>query len=77
MTLAEARKEGYVECDSSYQRGYVTRKPRSEDDIPVFVAGGKRKGQLYYCAPTRTSTQYCLRRYLCEDLMYLNFGPEV
>lgn len=65
-TLGEAIAAGYTRGDAAYQRGYVSRKAMPDENRPVFVAGGRRKGQLYYLAPCADSTQYCYRIYLHE-----------
>lgn len=49
------------------QLGYVSRKTKllkERDDTPVFVAGGNRKGQLYYLLPRYDTSRYCWRCYL-------------
>ena len=51
---------GYSE---RYQRGYVSRRANRLDQR-VYVAGGTRRGELYYLAPTYASTQYCVRVYI-------------
>ena len=53
--------------DVKAQMGYISRKTRAlieRDDTPVYVAGGKRKGQLYYLRPRYDTTRYCWRCYL-------------
>lgn len=59
-TLSEFVGAGYTEYFTSYQRGYVTRKPRANSDIQVLQG---RKG-FYYLAPSFKSTRYCVRVYL-------------
>ena len=63
MTALEARDQGYYVYDSTWQRGYVSRK-KGLQDFPVQTAGGNRKGDLFYLAPTEKSTQYCVRNYI-------------
>ena len=49
------------------QTGYISRKTKAlteRDNTPVFVAGGNRKGQLYYLLPRYDTTRYCWRCYL-------------
>lgn len=53
--------------DAKSQAGYVSRRggaKKERDDTPVFVAGGNRKGQLYYLLPRYDTTRYCYRCYL-------------
>ena len=64
MTLKEAIANGYKIGDRKMQRGYVSRKIPNCTDIPVFVAGGRRKNEFYYLAPCWNSTRYCYRQYL-------------
>lgn len=66
MTYAEAKEKGYVPSDSTYQRGYISRKIDTMQQ-PVKTAGGNRKGQLYVLLPCYTSTQYCFRQYLWKE----------
>lgn len=63
MTYAETKKNGYVDADCKYFRGYISRKV-NEDDQLVKVAGGRRKGQLYVELPCWHSTNYAVRQYL-------------
>jgi hypothetical protein len=51
---------GYTTSYTSYQRGYVTRKPRDMANIDVLQG---RDG-IYYLAPSFKSTIYCVRVYL-------------
>lgn len=67
MTLREALDEGYKLNNMTYQRGYVTRKPRKPEEIWVKTAGGTRKGELYILMPCFTSTRFCYRVYLSKD----------
>lgn len=49
------------------QKGYISRKTMAlteRDNTPVFVAGGNRKGQLFYLLPRYDTTRYCWRCYL-------------
>lgn len=49
------------------QTGYISRKTRAlteRDNTPVYVAGGNRKGQLYYLIPRYDTNRYCWRCYL-------------
>lgn len=49
------------------QSGYISRKtrvPKERDETPVFVAGGNRKGQLYYLLSRYDTNRYCWRCYL-------------
>lgn len=63
MTVKEALANGYRKGESAYQRKYISRKT-DIDSQEVKVAGGSRKGQLYYNAPCWTSTNYSYRVYL-------------
>ena len=49
-TLSEALDQGYRMADTTYQRGYISRKVNMYAQ-PVKVAGGSRRGQLYIDAP--------------------------
>lgn len=64
-TLNEALNQGYRMADTTYQRGYISRKVNMYDQ-PVKVAGGSRRGQLYIEAPCSTSTQYSYRIYIAR-----------
>jgi hypothetical protein len=59
----QARKLGYQPRDQKYERGYVSRK-QDDDDAGIWVAGGKRRGELYYLCSAWQSTQYCVRQYI-------------
>ena len=63
MTYKQALAQGYRKIDTAYQRKYVSRKVRI-DDQPVIPAGGTRKGQFYVEIPNWSSTQYSIRQYL-------------
>lgn len=64
-TVAEALAAGYHRIDTKFQRGYVSR--RSDiNALPVHVAGGSRRGELYYLSPSWKSTTYCYRVYLAK-----------
>ena len=67
MTLQEAFDAGYKIGDRKYQRGYASRKVPKFEDIPVFVAGGRRKNELYILVPCWGSTRYCYRQYLYKE----------
>lgn len=64
-TVADARAMGYNinGYATAYQRGYVSRRANI-DDRPICVAGGTRKGELYYTVTSPASTQYCIRVYI-------------
>ena len=64
VTVADYLAAGWVEGEATRQRGYVSRKSFSSADQVVRVAGGSRKGQLYYIAPAWDSTTYSYRQYL-------------
>lgn len=66
MTVKELKAHGYVETDSTYQRGYIRRRGYDEDAQQVRTAGGSRKGQYYYLAPAYQTSQYCIRRYMAK-----------
>lgn len=66
MTYAEAKKNGYIDADQAYFRGYVSRKINADAQI-VKVAGGNRKGQLYVELPCWHSTNYAVRQYLIKE----------
>lgn len=53
--------------ETKAQQGYVSRRTlarKERDDRPVYVAGGTRKGQLYYLSPRYDTSRYCWRCYL-------------
>ncbi len=53
--------------ETKAQPGYLSRRTlarKERDDRPVFVAGGTRKGQLYYLNPRYDTTRYCWRCYI-------------
>ena len=62
-TYGDAINAGYVNADTAYQRGYVSRRIDTLT-APVMVAGGSRKGQMYVLLPCQASTQYCIRQYI-------------
>lgn len=64
-TYGAALAAGYSDGDQTWERGYISRKSKL-DDLPVKVAGGNRKGNLYVLLPAYTSTQYCIRQYLVK-----------
>ena len=66
-TVADARGMGYNISGyaEAYQRGYVSRRANI-DDRPIRVAGGARKGELYYTVASPISTQYCVRVYISK-----------
>lgn len=65
-TAGEAKAAGYEVYATAYQRGYVSRRGDWRDAI-VYTAGGSRRGELYYLAPSYKSTRYCLRRYISNE----------
>lgn len=67
MTLKEAKEAGYKCVGTAWTQGYVTRKSRKPEDVPMYVAGGSRKGSLYHLSPSFTSTQYCFRVYYKKE----------
>ncbi len=64
LTLKKALALGYTLAGSQRQRGYVSRKHTDHTNDELQVAGGSRKGQLYYLKPCHDSSQYCWRQYL-------------
>lgn len=64
-TWAEYKAAGYRVVGSAFARGYVSRKI-DVNEQEIKVAGGSRKGQLYYEAPTYLSTQYHKRVYIAK-----------
>jgi hypothetical protein len=62
-TYGDALAAGWVEADSKWERGYVSRKA-DEKRCPVQIAGGHRLGDAYVLLPSFRSTQYCVRQYL-------------
>lgn len=67
MTYKEAKEQGYKVYQTKMQDGYVTRKPRPDDQIEVLTAEGYRKGDLYILMPNYSSTRYCKRCYLRKE----------
>ena len=65
MTYNEALQAGYKNGKQMYQRGYVSRRCNSGEQL-VRMAGGHRKGQLYVLLPSWQSTTYCIRQYLVK-----------
>lgn len=65
MTYGEAKKAGYIDADTTYQRGYVSRKVDIDSQV-VHAAGGKRKNDLYVLLPCFNSSQYCMRQYIAK-----------
>ena len=68
-TLADLKDllKDYDVIEVKAQTGYISRKTRAlteRDNTPVFVAGGNRKGQLYYLLPRYDTTRSCWRCYL-------------
>lgn len=66
-TFDEALSIGYQTADTTYQRGYVSRKIDIGKQKIHIAQGGKRKGQLYVLIPTATTSTYCLRQYLVKE----------
>lgn len=64
-TYADAIRAGYREIGQAYQRGYVSRRT-ARDTLPIRVAGGNRRGELFVLAPCFRSTQYAVRVYLAK-----------
>lgn len=65
MTYLEAINQGYKNGDTTFFRGYVSRKINVAAQ-PVKIAEGNRKGQLYVELPYYSSSQYSLRQYLVK-----------
>lgn len=63
MTVEQARKEGYIEYDTSYTKGYLSHKTDIENQ-QMKVAGGNRKGEFYYEKPCYHSSRYHYRVYM-------------
>ena len=71
MTVKEyMKKKGYTQfsiTDTTLERGYVSRKKDIEipyEDHTIYMAGGRRKGQIFIYLPCYYSSQYCHRAYL-------------
>lgn len=71
MTVREyMNKKGYRDfciIDTALERGYVSRKkdikiPYEEHEI--YMAGGRRKGDMFIYLPCFYSNHYCHRAYL-------------
>ena len=63
MKVKEAREKGYIEFDTSYARGYISRKTEIEEQ-ELKIAGGNRKGELYYEKSCLNSSKYHFRVYM-------------
>lgn len=61
-TLQDALNAGYRLGRTAWQQGYVSRKGTSNDQIAVHT--NSKSGELYFLAPSWTSTRYCFRQYL-------------
>ena len=55
--VKEAIDIGYEVGDRKYSRGYISRKINTLNQ-PIKIAGGTRKGELYYEIPSYNSTTY-------------------
>lgn len=64
-TYEDALLNGYTEADCKLQRGYISRRTDWRK-LPVRVAGGRRKGQLYVLMPNWKSSMYVYRQYLTK-----------
>ena len=65
-TLNEAIAAGYkISSEYKMQRGYVSRLLHNGDGT-VYVAGGRRAGDLYILTPCWVSSRYCYRNYLIK-----------
>ena len=64
ITLEEAYKQGWKLADTKWTLGYMSRKDREENEIPVYEAGGSRRGYIAYLHPSYRSTTYCHVTYL-------------
>lgn len=62
-TYGEAMAAGWVETNSSWCRGYVSRKS-DINNAAIQVASGSRKGEYFVMLPSWQSSQYCVRQYL-------------
>lgn len=62
-TYGEAKAAGWIETDSTWTRGYVSRRSNI-DDLTIHAAGGSRRGQFFVLIPSWRSTQYCIRQYI-------------
>lgn len=67
-TLADltrgVRPGNVLQRGTSWTRGYVTRKSRSDDKIPCYYS--PRKKAYYVLFPSFVSTQYCHRVWYFE-----------
>lgn len=66
MTYREALAAGYKNADRQYTQGYVSRKVDIMG-LPVQVAKGTRKGELFVNIPSWDSTRYSYRQYLTKE----------
>jgi hypothetical protein len=66
MTYQEALQYRAKKLDTTWTRGYISRKMDTRNQ-PVIAAGGGRKGQHYVVLPSYGSTRYCVRQYLDMD----------
>ena len=65
MTFKEAIENGYTLADSTFFKGYVSRKIDISKQL-VKTASGKRKGQLFVELPNWKSSYYSIRQYLIK-----------
>jgi len=66
QTLQDVMSTGrYKLGDQQYFRGYVSRRAIIRD-LPIHIAQGSRKGQMYVEVPNWSSTVYSIRQYLIE-----------
>lgn len=66
-TLKDAYNDGYTITETKHVRGYLSRKI-DDNDQPVKIAGGIRRGQLYVELPSFASSTYHYRCYLTKPI---------
>jgi hypothetical protein len=65
MTVEEALANGWTLADTTWQRGYVSRRVDVRKQVLQRVPNvGKRARQYYFDVPSFTSTYYCRRQYI-------------
>ena len=62
MTLKEALQKGYTLGQTSWQRGYISRK--TDVNSQEVMYGGRKHDMPYVLVPSFKSSSYCVRQYL-------------
>lgn len=68
VTAAEMLAAGWMESDQSFERGYLSRRTKVENQ-PVLLAGrGTRNNMPYFLKPTWATNRFCVRQYLSPPI---------